>query len=48
MARLDVHPMPGKAPSYVVDVQAELLSRLATHASCRSCPRTRGRLRSAS
>ena len=32
MGRLDVHPMPGKAPGYVVDVQAELLSRLSTRA----------------
>lgn len=31
MARLDVHPMPGKGrEGYVVDVQAELLSHLAT------------------
>ncbi|KXV36025.1 plasmid maintenance protein CcdB [Gluconobacter thailandicus] len=31
MARLDVYPMPGKRRGgYVVDVQAELLSRLAT------------------
>lgn len=32
MARLDVHPMPGKGPGYVIDVQADLLSRLATRA----------------
>ncbi|GAJ30798.1 CcdB family protein [Acidomonas methanolica] len=31
MARLDVYPMPGKRRAgYVVDVQAELLSKLAT------------------
>lgn len=31
MARLDVHPMPGKGGNgYVVDVQADLLSDLAT------------------
>jgi len=31
MARLDVHPMPGAAPvSYVLNVQADLLSHLAT------------------
>jgi len=31
MARLDVHPMPGKARAgYVVDVQADLLSHLST------------------
>lgn len=31
MARLDVHPMPGKGrDGYVVDVQADLLSHLAT------------------
>lgn len=31
MARLDVHPMPGKGrEGYVVDVQADLLSHLAT------------------
>ena len=31
MARLDVHPMPGaNRAGYVVDVQAELLSHLAT------------------
>ncbi|GAA4483581.1 CcdB family protein [Gluconacetobacter asukensis] len=31
MARLDIYPMPGKQRTgYVVDVQAELLSRLAT------------------
>ena len=31
MARLDVHTMPGKArEGYVLDVQAELLSHLAT------------------
>lgn len=31
MARLDVHPMPGKGrDGYVVDVQAELLSHLTT------------------
>ncbi len=31
MARLDVHPIPGKGQEgYVVDVQADLLSHLAT------------------
>jgi toxin CcdB len=30
MARLDVHPMPGADEGYVVDVQAERLSHLAT------------------
>lgn len=31
MARLDVHPMPGKGrDGYVVDVQADLLSHLTT------------------
>jgi toxin CcdB len=31
MARLDVHPMPGKGrDGYVLDVQADLLSHLAT------------------
>jgi toxin CcdB len=31
MARLDVHPMPGKGrEGYVVDVQADLLSHLTT------------------
>ena len=30
MARLDVHPMPGKGEGYVVDVQAELLAHLST------------------
>lgn len=31
MARLDVHPTPGKASEgYVLDVQADLLSHLAT------------------
>ena len=30
MARLDVHPMPGKGDGYVLDVQAELLAHLAT------------------
>lgn len=30
MARLDVHPMPGKGEGYVVDVQAELLVHLST------------------
>ncbi len=30
MARHDVHPMPGKGDGYVVDVQADLLSGLAT------------------
>ncbi len=31
MARLDVHPMPGKGrDGYVVDVQADLLSHFAT------------------
>ncbi|HEY0265439.1 MAG TPA: CcdB family protein, partial [Rhizomicrobium sp.] len=30
MARLDVHPMPGRGAGYVLDVQAELLSHLAT------------------
>ena len=30
MGRLDVHPMPGREPGYVVDIQADLLSRLAT------------------
>ena len=32
MARLDVHPMPGKGPGYVIDVQADLLSQIATRA----------------
>ncbi len=31
MAHLDVHPMPGGSEGYVLDVQAELLSHLATH-----------------
>ena len=30
MARLDVHPMPGKSEGYVLDVQAELPAHLAT------------------
>lgn len=30
MARFDVHPMPGKGNGYVLDVQAELLTHLAT------------------
>jgi toxin CcdB len=30
MARHDVHPMPGTGEGYVVDVQADLLSHLAT------------------
>jgi toxin CcdB len=30
MARFDVHPMPGGRPGYVLDVQADLLSELAT------------------
>ena len=31
MARLDVHPMPGRAPAgYVLNVQADLLAHLAT------------------
>jgi toxin CcdB len=30
MARLDVHPMPGQREGYVLDVQAERLSHLAT------------------
>lgn len=30
MARLDVHPMPGKGDGYVLDVQAELMAHLAT------------------
>jgi toxin CcdB len=30
MARLDVHPMPGASEGYVLDVQAERLSHLAT------------------
>jgi toxin CcdB len=30
VARHDVHPMPGKGDGYVVDVQADLLSHLAT------------------
>jgi toxin CcdB len=32
MARLDVHPMPGKSDGYIVDVQADLLSHLSTRA----------------
>ncbi len=30
MARLDLHPMPGKGRGYVVDVQADLLFHLST------------------
>lgn len=30
MAHLDVHPMPGTSVGYVVDVQANLFSELAT------------------
>jgi toxin CcdB len=30
MARLDVHPMPGQRDGYVLDIQAERLSHLAT------------------
>jgi toxin CcdB len=30
MARLDVHPMPGQREGYVLDIQAERLSHLAT------------------
>lgn len=30
MARLDVYPMPGGRPGYVVDVQADLLDQLRT------------------
>ena len=30
MARHDVYPMPGNGPGYVLDVQADLLSHLAT------------------
>ena len=30
MARLDVHPIPGKGPGYVIYVQADLLSHIAT------------------
>ena len=30
MARFDVHPMPGGGSGYVLDVQADLLSELAT------------------
>ena len=30
MARLDVHPMPGKGDGYLLDVQAELLAHLVT------------------
>jgi toxin CcdB len=30
MARLDVHPMPGRRVGYIVDVQAGLLSDLST------------------
>jgi toxin CcdB len=30
MARLDVHPMPGGHPAYIVDAQADLLDYLAT------------------
>jgi toxin CcdB len=30
MARHDVHPMPGEGDGYVLDVQADLLSHLAT------------------
>ncbi len=30
MAHLDVHPMPGEAVGYMIDVQVELLARLST------------------
>lgn len=30
MPRHDVHPMPGRAEGYILDVQADLLSHLGT------------------
>jgi toxin CcdB len=32
MARLDVYPMPGNRPGFVVDVQTQFLDHLATRA----------------
>ena len=40
MARLDVHPMPGKGKGYVLDVQADLLSHLSTRTVVPLLPET--------
>ncbi len=39
MPRLDLHPMPGGGAGYVLDVQAELLSHLATRVVVPLLPR---------
>lgn len=43
MARLDVYELPGNPPRYVMDVQSDLLSYLATRAVVPLLPQSRAK-----